>query len=338
MVIVGVWSCGRQVFMPDIRTLNLNPALDLQLFIPQPTLGILNRATRSYYEASGKGLNVSGALAAQGVGSKAIVPLGGPIGQVMRALLADTPFDLEIIPITGASRANTKVIEEETGTMTEFNAPGPPLGDAELAACREALLRDLTPGNQVVLSGSLPPTAPSDTYARLITDADRLEVAAYVDAAGKALELSLAAKPQLAKPNRHEAELLLGITIVTWGDALTAARRVQQAGAKQVVLSLGGDGAIFLAEHSCLIATPPPIQARSTTGCGDALIAGVLLGRREGWGWERTTRYATAMATARAVMEGPGFPDAIQVAAYQGNIRVASAADIDPEVPLVHDR
>ena len=320
--------------MPKLRTLTLNPALDINMFFTRPRLGALNRERHSYLEASGKGLNVAAALARQGLAATAVVPLGGPFGQVMKDMLAAAGFDLRVVGIAGASRANTKVIDDESGEMTEFNAAGPRLSSAELAACERVLLEGLVPGDVAILSGSLPPGSPPGAYAELVTAVRARGAAALVDASGEALRMALEAGPALAKPNRHEAETLLGSRLETIADGVAAAREIAARGAERVVLSLGAGGALFLGGEDCLLARPPTVKARSTTGCGDALLAGTLIGQLRGWSWQRTARHATAMATARAGIEGPGFPDPADSDEVATRVRVIPAADLDPDAPL----
>jgi|TARA_Y100000814_G_scaffold156777_1_gene114350 1-phosphofructokinase len=293
-----------------IRTVTLNPALDLNMFFTQPRLGVLNRETSSYLEASGKGLNVAAALSAQGIISTAIVPLGGPLGEVMRGMLGDVPFELLIVEIEGFSRINTKVTDDNSGEMTEFNGRGGRLEITELTTCSTLIMDGLVAGDTVVLSGSLPPGAPLETYRDLVENIQSQGAKVAVDSSSEPLKLALTAGPDLVKPNQREAEELLGKPLLTFGDAVNAVRNISEQGAKEVILSLGKEGVLFLdARGTMLFTKPPEVQALSTTGCGDALVAGYLFGCQQNWSLQETARYATAMAVGRAKISGPTFPD-----------------------------
>lgn len=318
--------------MAAIRTLTLNPTLDIHMFLPAPRLGTLNRAERTALEPSGKGVNVSKALARQGVSSIAVAPLGGAFGEVIRNELQGI-FELRHISVEGSTRSNTKVIDAETGELTEFNAAGAPLREAELGACKEALLHGLAPGDTVVLSGSLPPGVPTGVYAELVREAGARGGVATLDTSGEALQQGLAAEPFLVKPNRLEAEALLKTSFSRYGDALDAAEHLRES-TPHVILSLGAAGAVFAFPAGGWLVVPPDIKPHSTTGCGDALLAGVLYSRLQGWDGERTARYATAVATARALLATPDFPDKTLIDAQLGRVRVVSRERVARNEPL----
>jgi 1-phosphofructokinase len=322
-----------------VLTVTLNPALDVHMFVARPRLGALNQASAVHLSPSGKGLNVSRALSRQGVRSTAIVPLGGPFGEVIQALLraSDIDIDLRAVAIAGATRSNTKVVDEDSAVLTEFNAPGPELSAEELESCCMALFHALRYGDTVVLSGSLPPGLEPDTYAHWIAGVKGRGAQGFLDTAGPALQEALAAGPDLVKPNRQEAEALLDTPIRSYGDALGAAREIQAQGAGRVVLSLGEHGAVFLARQGCLFVKPPKVKPYSTNACGDAMLAGVVVGLSHDWPWERVARYATAVAAARAVMKGPELPDEPRIRQQLGGVTVIPAEEIDPEEPLGGD-
>ncbi len=312
-----------------IYTLTLNPALDVHMQFDNPKLGTLNRAKKVRYAPSGKGINVSSALSAQGMSSTAIVPLGGPIGYMLENMLREVSFDLDVIPVCGETRANTKVIDEH-GVLSEFNGAGAALSDLELSACF-ARLNTLKEGDVLILSGSLPPGVPSTLYADMTKQAKAKGATVILDASGQALIAGLSAKPLLVKPNKLEAEELFGKPITTYQEALEAARNICNVGVETVILSLEDKGAIFLwypenQAEQVFLAIPPQVTAITPSGAGDSLLAATLYGLEQNWSWQRTAQYATATATAR-VVSSEGFPGLAQVAVQFDKVTVLAEQD-----------
>jgi 1-phosphofructokinase len=312
-----------------IYTLTLNPALDIHMQFDKPRLGTLNRAKSVRYAPSGKGINVSSALEAQGMLSTAIVPLGGPIGTMLETMLREVSFDLDIIPVRGETRANTKVIDEQ-GMLSEFNGAGAALAAAELSTCFERFDK-LRSGDVVILSGSLPPGVPSTLYADMTEQAKAKGAVVMLDAGGQALIHGLGAKPLLVKPNKLEAEELLGQAITSYQEALAAARAIQKIGIETVILSLENKGAIFLTTsksqaEQVFLAIPPEVTTVTPSGAGDSMLAATLYGLGQNWSWQKIAQHATATATAR-VSSSSGFPGLAQVAAQSDKVAVLAEKD-----------
>jgi 1-phosphofructokinase len=307
-----------------IYTLTLNPTLDIHMRVDNPKLGTLNRAKNVRYAPSGKGLNVSSALAAQGIRSKAILPLGGPIGYLLESMLNDLNVESVVISVQGETRANTKVIDQN-GTLSEFNGAGAALSDQETQACFDGL-KNLGAQDILILSGSLPPGVSTTIYAEMTERAKTKGASVSLDASGEAMIHGLGAKPNLVKPNKLEAEELFSKPITTYQEALAAARKIQEMGIEIVILSLEEKGAIFLnasknqAEQVCL-AVPPTVTAITPSGAGDSMLAGTIYGLQQNWSWEKVARHATATATAR-VISTSGYPNLAQVAAQFDKVTV----------------
>jgi 1-phosphofructokinase len=318
-----------------IYTLTLNPALDIHMQFDNPTLGTLNRAKSVRYAPSGKGINVSSALEAQGMLSTAIVPLGGPIGAMLESMLRDVSFDLDIIPVRGETRANTKVIDQH-GTLSEFNGAGAALTELELSACF-AKLETLKSGDVLILSGSLPPGVSSTLYADMTEQAKAKGATVILDAGGQALIAGLGAKPLLVKPNKLEAEELFGESITTYLEALEAARKIRDLGVGTIILSLEDKGALFLRSpenqtEQVFLAIPPKVTAVTPSGAGDSMLAATLYGLGQNWSWSKVAQHATATATAR-VSSSEGFPGLAQVAAQFDKVTVLAEPDF-PQTSL----
>lgn len=306
-------------------TVTLNPAVDQRQWVGAPRLQAFNRAEQVAYEASGKGINVARALHGLGRPVVALAPLGGLFGQFIEAALSAEGLGLRAHPIAGETRLNVKVMDS-AGRSTEFNTPGPALSAAEQGRLWGLLEAEIVPGAPAVLAGSLPPGVPTGLYADWTRRLQALGARVCVDASGEALRAALAAGPDLIKPNRQEAEALLGRAITGVLDALGAARQLQSLGASQVALSLGEAGAVFLNEPSlgeqAVLAVPPAVPVRSTVGCGDALLAGLVAAQMGGLPWPEAARQATALAAARAVNDGPAFVDAELARRLAADVRV----------------
>jgi 1-phosphofructokinase len=305
-----------------IITLTLNPALDITQVHTGVKLGAMNRAQSAFIEASGKGINVAQAAAKLGTSSVAIAPLGDVIGQAISSLLVEGNFELVKIPIAGSSRCNFKLLDGSQ--ITEFNASGPSLDLIEWQTLETTLLKRVQNDSVVVLAGSLPRGIQSTVYADLARKIQLRGARVVIDAEGSALELALKAEPWLVKPNRIEAEMLLGTKIQDLSDAVAAARKIQSLGAQNVLLSLGGEGSIMLTKYTCLQASPPRVQVKNTVGCGDALLAGTIVGITQNMDWTESLRYGTAVALARALMLSPSFPTAVVAKRRLNEIQITS--------------
>lgn len=312
-----------------IYTLTLNPTLDIHMRFENPKLGTLNRARGVRYAPSGKGLNVSSALHAQGIESKAILPLGGPIGYLLESMIKNLGFETLVIPVKGETRANTKVIDQN-GILSEFNGAGAALSEQEMQACFDGL-KNLQSSDTLILSGSLPPGVSSTIYAEMTEMAKAKGASVYLDASGEALIRGLGAKPNLVKPNKLEAEELFGTPITTYQEALEAARKIRDMGIDTVILSLEDKGAIFLnapenqAEQVFLV-VPPKVTAITPSGAGDSVLAGTLYGLQQHWAWEKVAKHATATATAR-VISTSGYPNLARVAAEFDKVTVLAESE-----------
>jgi 1-phosphofructokinase len=318
-----------------IYTLTLNPTLDIHMQFENPKLGTLNRAKKVRYAPSGKGLNVSSALHAQGIASTAILPLGGPIGYLLESMFKDLDFETTVIPVQGETRANAKVIDQH-GILSEFNGAGAALSEQEIQACFDRL-KKLQTNDVLILSGSLPPGVSSTIYAEMTEQGKAKGASVYLDASGEALIHGLGSKPDLVKPNKLEAEELFGKPITTYQEALEAARKIQTMGIYRVILSLEDKGAIFLdtsknQTEQVFLAIPPKVTAITPSGAGDSMLAGTIYGLQQHWSWEKVAQHATATATAR-VISSTGYPNLAQIAAGFDKVTVLAGNEF-PQTSL----
>jgi 1-phosphofructokinase len=298
-----------------IVTVTPNPSIDRTIQIDRLERGALIRATRSTAEAAGKGVNVSCALAAQGVQTVAVLPLAKDSAATYLRLLADaTP--IAAVPIAGSIRTNVSLIETD-GTLTKLNESGPELASGDV----DAILAAATgvPGaSWVVGCGSLPPGAPVDFYARLAARASAKRRVA-IDTSTGALGAAICAGVALIKPNLAELEALVERPITTLGDAAAAAHELIARGCKAVLVSLGSDGALFVEANGATHAEARIDNVANTVGAGDALLAGFLAAGGDAGG------LGEAVAWSVAAIRSPGT-----------RMRAVKAADRDPVI--VHER
>jgi 1-phosphofructokinase len=296
-----------------IVTLTLNPSLDRTLEVERLRRGGVNRAETVRIDPGGKGVNVTRALRAFGIESRAVIPFGGPDGQELVRMLAAADVPIAQVPVGGWTRSNVTVVEPG-GASTKINAPGDPLTDEELAALAETMLRacdsdgSSAEASWVVLCGSLPPGVPDGVYATLTSLFTSRGIRVAVDTSGPALAATVAAGPDLIKPNREELAAAVGAPLASIGDVVAAAGRLRERGAKAVLASLGSDGAVLVDDSGAVLCTADPVEPRSTVGAGDALLAGFLAAGAQGhdavidavaWG-----RAAVGLPGSR--MPGPG--------------------------------
>jgi 1-phosphofructokinase len=205
----------------------------------------------------------------------AVLPSGGAEGAQLLRLLASEELRVRAVPIAGAIRANVTIVEPD-GATTKVNEPGPELSGEELEALKAALLDAAAGADWVVLSGSLPPGVPPELYASLTAQLRAQGVKVALDTAGPLLRSAVAGGPDLIKPNDRELERASGVEVRTPADVPAAVARMRAAGARDVLASLGADGAVLVDQTGTWHACSPVAVPRSTVGAGDAMLAGFL--------------------------------------------------------------
>jgi len=255
-----------------IVTVTPNPSIDRTIHIDRLERGKMIRARAAASEAAGKGLNVSLALATEGVDTTAVLPLAADSATVYLGLLADA-VPITVVPVKGATRVNVSLVEPD-GTVTKVNEPGPRLEPEDVDAILAAA--SATPGSGwIVGCGSLPPGVPEDFYARLVASASHGRRVA-IDTSGGALGAAVCAGATLIKPNGAELEELVKRPLATIGDVVTAARELIARGCRTVLVTLGPDGAVFVDADTTAHAEASVDGVVNTVGAGDALLAGFL--------------------------------------------------------------
>lgn len=286
-----------------IVTLTPNPSVDRTVEIDALVRGEVLRATGTRVDPGGKGINVSRALAAHGLPTRAVLPVGGAVGAQLVGLLGG--LEVVAVPIGGDVRANVSVVEPD-GTVTKLNEPGPRLSLEEALALVTRTCEAASDGARwVVAAGSLPPGTDPALLAGLGTALRAVGVRYAVDSSGTPFALALDAGPDLVKPNREELAEASGLPVRTVGEAVTAARSLLARGAGAVLASLGADGAVLVEGDQAWYGEAAVDSPVSAVGAGDATLAGFLAGGGAG---PEALREALAWGAAAVQLPGSRMP------------------------------
>lgn len=306
-----------------IRTVTLNPALDLTLRVPGFRPDGVNRVVASRLDPGGKGVNVSKAAIALGGRSVAYAILGGENGRRLAAALDALSVPGRFAFVEGETRMNVKLDDPEGGTHADLNQAGPALAPEDLDKLGELVFADLRPGDVLVLSGSLPAGVPPGVYADWIVRARAAGAMTVLDASGEALALGLRAGPDLAKPNREELEQLAGGPLGGPAQLVGFAMGAMGAERGRVVLSLGEAGAVFAETGRAYLAEGIRVEAKSTVGAGDTMVAALALALEAGRGLEEMIAPAVGAATAAVMTSGSAACDPAEARRYADLVRFA---------------
>ncbi len=296
-----------------ILTVTPNACVDKTYRVEQFRLDRVNRPSQSFTVAGGKGINV--ARVYQTLGGRAVATgfLVGMNGRIVARALAQEGIADAFLRIRGETRVCIAVIDPGTGTQTEINESGPHVTKRTARQLFEHVERLLTQARyeRIVLSGSLPPGAPTGLFADLIDLAREAGVKAVLDTSGPALREALRSRPWMVKPNRAELETLLGYSVSGQDEILCAARALRsEHGIDVVAVTRGAEGAVAVTENGAWTASPPPISFASAVASGDSFVAAFL------WSWlhgdrpgdaESALRLATGAGAANAAVIGAGF-------------------------------
>ncbi len=293
-----------------IYTLTLNPALDYVVKVPDYCEGAVNRAGETAFLAGGKGINVSIMLKRLGVNS---VPLGFAAGftgkELERYLIEEGCIPEFVFLAEGHTRINVKL---KAGTETEINAPGPLVTSRELEALK-AQITGLESGDFLVLAGSVPKGLPQSIYRDIMAELSGKEVSVVVDAEGDALLQTLEYKPFLIKPNHHELGDIFQADVTNKTDAVTYAKKLQEMGARNVLVSMAGEGAVLVTETGMTFSADAPKGAVvNSTGAGDSTVAGFLAGFLEKGDYPTAFLKGICSGSATAFSQGLGSVDMVE--------------------------
>ena len=281
-----------------IYTVTFNPSLDYVIQVDKLVPGEINRTTHEAVYPGGKGNNVSVILSNLGHSSKARGFTAGFTGEALENMLKEFGCDTAFIRLPeGSTRINVKI---NAGEETEINGQGPVITEEAQQALFEQL-DALKKEDILVLAGSIPNTLPSDIYERILEHLQGRGIHFVVDATKELLLKVLKYHPFLIKPNNHELGEMFGVTLKTRDEIVTYAKKLQEMGAENVLVSMAGDGAILLTEDGIIYkAKPPKGKVLNSVGAGDSMVAGFLTGYLNTGEYEKAFRLGVVTGSATA--------------------------------------
>ena len=284
-----------------IYTVTFNPAIDYIVHTGTMQVGQVNRSQGEELYFGGKGINVSFVLHELGLPSKALGFVAGFTGAAIEAGIQEQGIATDFVHLdSGFSRINVKI---KSGEETELNGQGPNISEAAGAVLFEKL-NQLQDSDILILAGSIPNTMPADSYEKILAHLSDKKIKVVVDATKDLLLKVLPYHPFLIKPNNHELGELFGVTLHSIEEIATYAKKLQEMGAQNVLISMAGDGALLIDEtgkqHVCGVCKG---TVKNSVGAGDSMVAGFVAGSMHG-DYEAALKLGTAAGGATAFSEG----------------------------------
>lgn len=285
-----------------IYTVTFNPALDYIVKVDHLTLGMVNRTVQEDIYYGGKGINVSIVLNNLGLQSTALGFIAGFTGREISDGVAAMGVASDFIELReGISRINVKIKSQEE---SEINGQGPMIHDDELEMLYKKL-DGIQDGDILVLAGSIPNTLPEDIYEKIMARLQEKDIKIVVDATKDLLLNVLKYHPFMIKPNNHELGEMFGVVLKTNDEIIHYAKELQKRGARNVLISMAGDGAILVDENGqTFISAPPKGTVKNSVGAGDSMVAGFIAGYLKSENYEDALKIGLATGSASAFSEG----------------------------------
>lgn len=290
-----------------IYTVTFNPAVDYVVHTGEIAMGGVNRTKNEEIYFGGKGINVSMVLSKLGIKSRALGFVAGFTGDAIEKGVAEQGIETDFVHLeNGFSRINVKIKSGNTAlpcTETELNGQGPEIDSKALDLLFDKI-DNISDGDTVILAGSIPGSIPADIYEKILERLQNKNIKAVVDAAKDLLVNVLKYKPFLVKPNNHELGEIFGVTLKTNGEIAEYAQKIKDMGARNVLVSMAGDGALLLDEngkkHICGVCKG---TVKNSVGAGDSMVAGFVAGSERN-DYEYALKLGTAAGGATAFSDG----------------------------------
>lgn len=293
-----------------IYTVTLNPSMDYVVSLKDFQLGKTNRTEEEQIYAGGKGINVSMQLKNLGFSSVILGFVAGFTGREIRRQLEEKEMltDFVLLP-EGNSRINLKIRNLEG---TEINGSGPAISSGYMDELLQKL-EGLGEGDLLFLMGSIPGSVSQTIYAQMMKRLEHKGVLVVLDTAGEALRSALFQKPFLIKPNQQELSELFGVKIKTREEVIPYGEKLQKMGARNVLISLAGEGAVLVSEEGKIYqASAPKGTLVNSVGAGDAMVAGFMAGWLEKKDYAHAFYKGLATGSAAAFSEGVAIQQDVQ--------------------------
>ncbi len=284
-----------------IYTVTFNPSLDYIVNVPGFICGRVNRTREEKIFPGGKGINVSMVLKNLGYENTALGFYAGFTGNELQRLVEEKGICADFIPVAeGMSRINVKIRGDEE---SEINGQGPAILDDDIEKLYEKLER-LRDGDILVMAGSIPDVMPQTIYMDIMKYLADRNLKIVVDATKDLLVNVLQYHPFLIKPNNHELGEIFGVTLKERSEVIPYAKKLQKMGAKNVLISMAGDGAVLVAEDGNIYESEAPKgKVVNSVGAGDSMVAGFLAGYLQSGSYQDAFHMGVCTGSASAFSE-----------------------------------
>lgn len=286
-----------------IYTVTFNPSLDYIISVNDFSLGKTNRTSSEKIMAGGKGINVSTVLHNLGIENVALGFVAGFTGDEIKRMTDEEGIRSDFITLeNGLSRINIKMKDFDG---TEINGMGPKISSEAVDKLMNRL-NNLNEGDTLVLAGSIPESIDDDIYKNIMAELSEKGISFVVDCTKDLLMNVLEYHPFLIKPNNHELGEVFGVELKTREEVVPYAKKMQERGARNVLVSMAGEGAVFLGENGKVFSLPAPKgKLVNAVGAGDSMVAGFISG------WEETKDYYHAFKMGVAAGSASAFSESL---------------------------
>lgn len=301
-----------------IYTCTLNPSIDYVVAVDKMKLGILNRAKNTAYYPGGKGINVSRVLNKLGVSNTALGFVGGFTGDYIIQSLKAEGITEQFTVVDEPTRVNVKI---KSRVETELNGQGTVISNDKKKELLEKI-GSLQEHDFLILAGSLPPGVTAEFYKTIAMKCREKGVQLVVDTSGEALTGILHYQPFLIKPNQHELGELFNVEIETFDQAVEYGNKLLEMGPENVIVSLGGDGALLINREMTAYANVPKGKLRNSVGAGDSLVAGFIASFSQNGSFLEAFQYGIAAGSATAFSNDLCTKEALEKLLPQINVEI----------------
>ena len=287
-----------------IYTLTLNPAIDRTIYVDEINHVDVTRVKTTRRDEAGKGVNVSKVIQSLEKSSICLGFLAGENGNYIKSQLNSKGITNYFIEVRGETRENIKLIETSTNKVLELNEQGPIVTEDDINKLFEFMDTLLQKDDCLVISGSVPKGVDVSIYKEIIARYKRKGVVTILDASNELFAKALESSPDIIKPNIYELEKYLGKELPEMKDVILECKKLEIDGVKQVIVSMGKDGALYVdCEHSVKFDVPL-LKALSTVGAGDSFVAGIAVGLTKFDDPIEMIKYAASVGSASCLTEG----------------------------------
>lgn len=294
---------NRHYKMARIITLTFNPCIDKNTTIDKLAPEKKLRCSAPQYEPGGGGINVTRVIKNLGFDALAIFPAGGYAGKFLVQLMEEEGLPFAVLETACPTRENFIVVDESSNQQYRFGMPGKEVSEEEWK--RLLQLVEKYDADYIVASGSLLPGMPADIVGQVAQIAKNKGARLIIDTSGEALKRALDVGVYLLKPNLGELSSLVGQEQVTDETVVSVGRKIISRGQCEIiVVSMGGKGAIMITGNEIYQVAPPAVEAVSTLGAGDSMVAGMVLALSQNRPLKEVLQYGVACGTAATLTSG----------------------------------